>query len=141
MTRFQPEVSFYMSKLIREIPLSNGLTVRFFDASRRYFGDYHQVRVKISCDVPLTPDLFQDEASYETATKLLGACVSYQKEIEHQGVAGASVEETVDRVIAHFVEHSLDYFSGPGFPKKLAQAELVKAQGRKRGFIPRGVHD
>ncbi len=90
--------------------------------------------------MPLTQDLFQDEASYETATRLLGSCVSYQKEIEHQGVAGASVEETVDRVIAHFVEHSLAYFSGPGFPKKLAQAELVKAQSHKRGFIPRGVH-
>lgn len=140
MTRFLPEVSFYMSKLIKEIPLSNGLTVRFFDASRRYFGDYHQVRVKISCDVPLTPDLFQDEASYEAAQRLFGARVSYQKEIEHQGVAGASVEETVDRVIAHFVEHSLDYFSGSGFPKKLAQAELVKAQGRKRAFVPRGDH-
>lgn len=129
-----------MSRLIREIPLSNGLTVRFFDATRRYFGDYHQVRIRICCEVPLTADLFSDEESHQAARKLLGASVSYQKEIEHQGVASLSVEETVENVVSHFVEHSLGYFNGAAFPKKLVDAELTKVRGRKKSFVPRGVH-
>jgi len=129
-----------MPKLIREIPLPNGLTVRFFDATRRYFGDYHQVRIQICCEVPLTPELFPDEESHHAARKLLGASVSYKKEIEHQGVASLSIEETVDKVISHFVEHSLSYFNGPAFPKKLVQSELAKVQGRKKAYVPRGVH-
>lgn len=129
-----------MQKLIREIPLSNGLTVRFFDATRRYFGDYHQVRIQICCEVPLTPDLFPDEESHQAARRLLGASVSYKKEIEHQGVASLSIEETVEKVISHFVEHSLGYFNAPAFPKKLVQSELTRLQGRKKAFVPRGVH-
>src|SRR4051794_20816991 len=53
-----------MKKMIRAIPLANGLTVRFYDASRRYFGDYHQVRVEVSCEVLLTQDLFQNPEDF-----------------------------------------------------------------------------
>jgi hypothetical protein len=129
-----------MPKLIREMPLSNGLTVRFFDATRRYFGDYHQVRILICCEVPLTADLFSDDQAHQAARKLLGASVSYKKEIEHQGVASLSIEETVDKVISHFVAHSLGYFSGPAFPKKLVQSELTKVKGIKKSFVPRGTN-
>ncbi|MBU5637591.1 hypothetical protein KOM00_12715 [Geomonas sp. Red69] len=129
-----------MQKLIREIPLSNGLTVRFFDATRRYFGDYHQVRIHICCEVPLSPDLFPDEESHQAAMKLLGASVSFKKDIEHQGVPSLSVDQTVERVIADFAAHSLGYFNSPGFPMKLVQAELTRARGRRTGFVPRGVH-
>lgn len=140
MARFLPEVPFYMPEPIREIPLSNGLTIRFFDATRRYFGDYHQVRVQVCCEIPLTADLFPDASSYQTALKLLGARVNYQKELEHQGVAGDSVAQTVDGIIAHFVENSLCYFDTPAFPGKMVQLELAKAKGRKPAFVPRGLH-
>lgn len=130
-----------MNKLIREIPLANGLTVRFFDATRRYFGDYHQVRVQILCEVPLTVELFEDGAAHQKALKLLGEKVSYKKEIEHQGVATAAVDETVEKVIRHFVEHSLGYFNGEGFPKKLVHSELNRAAGKAKPFlILRGYH-
>lgn len=137
---FSKEYQVYMQKLIREIPLSNGLTVRFFDATRRYFGDYHQVRIQICCEVPISPDFFDDEASHETARKALGASVSYKKEIEHQGVPTLSVEKTVEQVIADFVAHSLGYFNNPAFPKKLVQSELTRVQGCKRAFVPRGTN-
>ena len=66
-----------MKKVIREIALANGLTVSFTDATRRYFGDYHQVRVEISCEVPLTAELFADHAAHEAALKLLGPTFCY----------------------------------------------------------------
>ncbi len=137
---FSKEHRLYMQKLIREIPLSNGLTVRFFDATRRYFGDYHQVRIQICCEVPLTPDLFPDDDSHQAACKLLGASVVYKKEIEHQGVPTLAIDQTVERVIADFAAHSLGYFNTPTFPRKLVQSELSRASGRRTGFVPRGIN-
>ncbi len=130
-----------MKKPIREIPLANGLTIRFFDATRRYFGDYHQVRIQISCEVPLTPDLFEDGNAHQDALKLLGATVSYCKDIEHQGVATDSIEGVVEKVVQQFVDHSLGYFNVASFPKKLVQAELSRVTGRAKSFVPlRGIH-
>ena len=115
-----------MKKLIKEIPLANGITVRFFDATRRYFGDYHQVRVTICCELPLGEDLFDSAEAYQAAGRLLGPSVRYLKEIEQQGVAGEETSLAVQRVIRQFVEHSLPYFESEAFPRKLLQSELDK---------------
>ncbi|ACH39070.1 hypothetical protein Gbem_2057 [Citrifermentans bemidjiense Bem] len=127
-----------MKKLIREIPLANGLTVRFFDATRRYFGDYHQVRISICCEVPLNADLFEDAAAHHDAAKLLGGSVSYSKDIEHQGVATDDIPGTVEKVIQHFVDHSLSYLSGSEFPRKLVQSELKRILGKRKAFVVGG---
>ncbi|WP_026840251.1 hypothetical protein [Citrifermentans bremense] len=127
-----------MKKLIREIPLANGLTVRFFDATRRYFGDYHQVRINICCEVPLSADLFEDAAAHRDAAKLLGGSVSYSKDIEHQGVATDDIPGTVEKVIQHFVDHSLSYLSGSEFPRKLVQSELKRILGKRKAFVVGG---
>ena len=130
-----------MRKLIREIPLANGLTVQFFDATRRYFGDYHQVRIRISCEVPLTAELFDDAPAYQAALKILGGSVLYCKDIEHQGVATLAIPDTVSKVIQQFIDHSLGYFNGHSFPKKLAQTELNRVLGRAKSFVPlRGLN-
>ena len=127
-----------MPIVVREIPLTNGLTVRFTDKTRRYFGDYHQVRVEVTCEVPLTPQLFEDSAAYESALKVLGGQVSYQKLVEHQGVATCDTADTVDRVIRHFLEHSISYFASDSFPRRLVQSELARIGSRSRSsFRPR----
>jgi hypothetical protein len=130
-----------MKNLIREIPLSNGLTVRFFDTTRRYFGDYHQVRIKISCDVPLTTELFEDQQAFEAAFKLLGASVHYQKDVEQQGVPTLGTGDAVEQVIRQFREHSLSYFQSEAFPKKFVQSELNRVLGRAKAFVPLRAHE
>lgn len=125
-----------MKNLIREIPLANGLTVRFFDATRRYFGDYHQVRVRISCEVPLSADLFDDAPAREAAVKLLGVSVHYVKDVEHQGVPTRGVADAVEKVIRQFVDHSLCYFEAEAFPKRFVHSELNRLQVKTKGFVP-----
>lgn len=125
-----------MKKMVREIPLSNGLTVRFFDATRRYFGDYHQVRVKISCEVPLTAELFDDDAAHRAAVKLLGARVQYLKEVEHQGVPTLATGDAVEKVIRQFVEHSQSYFESEAFPRRFVHSELNRVLGKAKSFVP-----
>ncbi|GFO66441.1 hypothetical protein GMLC_00200 [Geomonas limicola] len=130
-----------MNSIVRELALDNGLTVRFSDASRRYFGDYHQVRVEVTCEVPLTAQLFDDPAAFEAARKLLGASVSYRKLVEHQGVPTLLVADQVEKVIQHFIEHSLGYFSSENFPRRLVQSELNRLKSRSRSFaIPMHIN-
>jgi hypothetical protein len=125
-----------MKKLIHEIALANGLIVRFFDASHRYFGDYHKVRVTISCDVPLTEELFEDRKSYDDALKKLGPKVQYLKEIEQQGVASEATAQAIEKIVSDFVEHSLGYFNADSFPRKLVRSELNRRSSRSNLFIP-----
>jgi len=124
-----------MKNVVREIPLQNGLTVRFCDATRRYFGDYHQVRVEVTCEVPLTAQLFDEQASFEAARKLLGASVVYRKLVENQGVPSLGVDEQVQKVIQHFIDHSLNYFASESFPRRLAQSELNRLRSRSKSFV------
>ncbi|MCM0081487.1 hypothetical protein L4X63_07800 [Geomonas sp. Red32] len=125
-----------MKKLVREVPLSNGLTLRFFDASRRYFGDYHQVRLEICCEVDLTPDLFDDPTEFETASRLLGAKVQFLKQVEHQGVPTGAVSGTVEQVIQQFLDHSGRYLDSGAFPRKLVHSELARLRSRRKSFVP-----
>lgn len=124
-----------MNQTVRELALDNGLTVRFSDASRRYFGDYHQVRVEVTCEVPLSGELFDDSAAFEAARKLLGSVVCYRKLVEHQGVPSLSVAEQVEKVIQHFIDHSLNYFSSEQFPRRLVHSELNRLRSRSRSFV------
>lgn len=125
-----------MENLIREIPLANGLTVRFFDTTRRYFGDYHQVRVKISCEVPVTADLFADQQACDAAVKLLGAKVQYVKDIEQQGVPTLSTADAVENVIRQFMENSRGYFDSAEFSRKFVQSELNRIRSKAKSFVP-----
>jgi hypothetical protein len=125
-----------MENLIRELPLANGLTVRFFDTTRRYFGDYHQVRVKISCEVPVTADLFADQQAFDAALKLLGAKVQYVKDIEQQGVPTLSTADAVANVIRQFMENSLGYFDSAEFSKRFVQSELNRIRSKAKSFVP-----
>jgi hypothetical protein len=124
-----------MNNVVREIPLPNGLVVRFADATRRYFGDYHQVRLEISCEVPVTLELFEDQATFDKARRVLGTSACYKKHVEHQGVPTLKVEETVQQVIQHFIDHSLGYFSSENFPRRLVHTELNRLSLRSRNFI------
>ena len=129
-----------MKNIIREIPLANGLTVSFADATRRYFGDYHQVRVEVSCEVPLSAGLFDDQASFEAALKLLGTKVCYLKQVEHQGVPTLGTADAVQKVIQQFIDHSLGYFGSEAFPRRFVQSELNRARAKSASFVPLRAH-
>lgn len=129
-----------MKTVVREITLPNGLTVRFSDATRRYFGDYHQVRVEISCEVPLTAHLFDDPDAYGAALRLLGSRVRYLKQVEHQGVPTLGTADAVQQVIQQFIDHSLSYFGSQTFPRRFVESELNRVRARLKSFVPLRAH-
>ena len=115
-----------MGNLVRERLLPNGLTVSFYDQTRRYFGDFYLVKLEIVCKVPVIADYFGENGEFSTAKSLLGDEVVYRRAVEQMGVPSTEIERAVNRLMADFETHSLPYFAAPAFPQKLVCAELKK---------------
>lgn len=126
-----------MTQLIREMTLKNGLTVRFANASKPYFGDYHHVKVVISCEVPLSAHYFADENEFGDACRLLGKSPVYQRTVEKMGVPSTEVVAVLERLIAAFAANSFPYLASPVFPHRFVHAEL--AQARKKSSFHYGA--
>ncbi|RNC68750.1 MAG: hypothetical protein ED859_09520 [Desulfuromonadales bacterium] len=115
-----------MGHIIKEIPLANGLTIRFRDLTRQYFGDFYLVKIEITCEVPLSIDLFSNATDLEDARRLVGDSAIYYRTAEKMGVPSTAIGTVVERLIGTFSSHSLPYFASPGFPSRFVRAELAK---------------
>ncbi|AAR35126.2 hypothetical protein KVP06_08760 [Geobacter sulfurreducens] len=132
-----------MATILREVPLQNGLTVRFLDHTRHYFGDFHLVRLEILCEIRLDVSHFQDFTAFEDARRLLGDDVSYRRFVEQMGVPTSLADDVKQQLMAHFMNHSLGYVSSSAFPIRFVQSELERARSKRLkapGFLVSG-HD
>lgn len=125
-----------LMKLVREIPLENGLTVCIYNHNHRYFGDYHRVRVEIVCAAPVLEEYFTDRAEYAEARTSLGDSAVFRHNVELMGVASGEVDRSLERVIENFANHSLAYLASATFPRKLVLAELSGLKQKKRRAYP-----
>ena len=113
-----------MDKLSKEIHLANGLKVKFLDKTYRYFGDFHHVKLEISCEMPIKAILFEDPAALSEAVRTFGECIVYRRLVEQMGVPSTETAMVLDRLMNNFLDHSLPYFATTSFPQKLIAAEL-----------------
>jgi hypothetical protein len=116
----------FMGNLVRECLLPNGLTVSFYDLTRRYFGDFYLVKLEIVCKVPVIADYFGENGEFNAARSLLGEEVVYRRNVEQMGVPSTEIERVANRLMADFETHSFPYFAAPAFPQRLVCAELKK---------------
>ena len=125
-----------MMKLVREIPLGNGLTVSIYNHNHRYFGDYHRVRVEIVCKVGVLEEFFANRAEYAEAMASLGDEAVFRRNVELMGIPTGELHLSLERVIDNFCNHSLAYLSSPEFPRKLVLKELSGSRQVKRQAYP-----
>lgn len=115
-----------MNILLWETSLDNGLTVRIFDNTRSYYGDYYRVILKICCEVRLIPEFFADMALFNEARFTYGDTIVHDRKVEQMAVPSAEVPKVKENLIAYFKKHSLPYLSASDFPEKLSLSELCK---------------
>jgi len=125
-----------LMKLVREIPLENGLTVSIYNHNHRYFGDYHRVRVEIVCIVEVLEEYFADVAEFAEAKASMGDSAHFRHNVELMGVSSEELDRSLERVIENFANHSLAYMSSPIFPRKLVLAEVSGYRQNKRKTYP-----
>ncbi|RQW83720.1 MAG: hypothetical protein EHM79_15470 [Geobacter sp.] len=120
-----------MKKCVRKIDLSNSLTVLVYDSTRRYYEDYHLVRLEMECEVAVNEGFFEGPEKLDEARKVVGDSVFYRRTIEKMGVPFLEIEAVREDVISSFVSTAVPYLSHEDFPRKFVQSELQKSCEKK----------
>lgn len=116
-----------VADIYKQMLLENGVEIIITDLTRSYFGDYHLVRLEITCRA----DARACSCGGETANTSPVQGAEYRRIVEKMGVPSAEVETARESLVRDFLNNSLAYLSSPDFPAKLAGAvsrQLKKAQ-------------
>ncbi|PLY12320.1 MAG: hypothetical protein C0624_01065 [Desulfuromonas sp.] len=116
----------------RTIELSNGLQLELRDQSNRYFGDYHRIRIEVSCDIPLRSEFFgnrDDHPQLLQARRLYGDSLRFERSLERMGVAGADVERVREELVENFLNSSATYLEHAEFIARYVSRQLQKRSG------------
>jgi hypothetical protein len=117
-----------MKTYLQQIDLPNGLSISVHDTTRRYYEDYHLVRLEFLCRVPLRVEYFEDTEAFHEAENLLGEAAVYRRTCEKMGVPFDGIGAARDTLITDFMKNSLPYFIRESFPRKLVLSEVVRAR-------------
>jgi hypothetical protein len=121
---------------VRKIELSNSLTVLFYDTTRRYYEDYHLVRLEIECEISVNEALIEGLGELSEARRMLGDSVIYRRTVEKMGVPFVEIESAREDIITSFVASAVPYLSHKEFPRKFVQSEFKKLAEKKiRSFV------
>ncbi len=119
-----------MKKILDVIVLENGVEIHVYDVSKRYYGDFHKVKLEVVCEVQIREEYFDYTGEFEAARGVLGDRVVHRRIIEKMGIPTADLETVKDEILRNFKDHSLSYFSIATFPKKLIMCEMRKSTKR-----------
>lgn len=116
------------SELYRQLLLDNGLEILVRDMSRVYFGDYHRVRLEITCRLT-------DVTHLNAIVDFADSFPEFRRIVEKMGVPSAEVEAARETLVQDFLDNSLKYLSAADFPAKLAESAARKPKAVKRFFL------
>lgn len=111
----------------REVTLRNGLRLRFVDASNRYFGDYHRVRIEVAIELPLTAALLPDPELLAAGINRFGPTLLVGKVLERMGVASGRVETVRSELVEGYLHEARQYLVRPETSARLLRAELQRS--------------
>jgi len=107
-------------KLIHTLTLANGLQVNIYDLTKVYFGDYHQVRVKIVCSLDKDAVDWQQHCPEPVDLR----SISYSRILEKMGVPSVEIDGVIKSLLRDFERNSLPYIAAADFPGKLIKNEF-----------------
>jgi hypothetical protein len=111
-------------KLIEEINLPNGLTLRIFDLSRSIAADTVKVEISFQVKIDLSESFFTGAADYILVKNIFGDELTYEHKMERAFVPQKDADATRDELIRTFKNNSLNYLGKEKFAEKLALSLL-----------------
>lgn len=106
--------------------LANGLLIRIEDRSRRYFGDYHLVKLVLSATVHISTTAGLTAEERVQALHLLGESVTYCKSLEKMAVGSAEVTAIKEKLMHDFAHNSLPYLQTTDFLTRFVRAQMSR---------------
>ncbi len=125
-----------MAELLRRWKLKNGIEVQIHEDSRRYYGNYHNLKLIIASRVEVKEEYFDDlrEApNYHPIVRTLLPSVEYRREILKAGVEGTRLAGLRDQLVAGFEENALPYFEKEDFARSYARKRFEDLQRKLSG--------
>jgi len=113
-----------------ELHLPGNHTVKIYDHSKSYFGDYCRVCLEVKCEIPLPtlPGANGEPTGYSPDVAV------YSRILEKMAVPSAEVESVRQALIAEFRRNSLPYLATPDFPARLIAKTVALQTAAKMRF-------
>lgn len=118
---------------VRTVTFSNGLTLRFYDRTNRYFGDFHRVCIQVEGWVnrDSLPAGLLNRSPQGTGVAV------YHRQLERMGVTSEQVAATINLLITDFIETTSGYLEHPAVPARLIQDHFSqRRRGRSQSLSP-----
>jgi len=116
-----------MSEPYRIVSLGNGLSVRFYDFSNRYYGDFHRVCIEVKIDIPVQLDRLP--AGLADGGAKLSSPQRFERRLERMGVSGGELQAVKIKLVEDFLSASSVYLNRPDFGLQFIKRKLtVKAK-------------
>ncbi|MCX7991094.1 MAG: hypothetical protein N2999_03525 [Proteobacteria bacterium] len=116
-------------EVVKEYKLDNGLTLKLFDKTYRYFGEYFFIEIEAVCEIPIS--LIDKKKLPQELVPLIPEKLIYSKTLSKKGVYESKVKEEKDHLIENFERNSLPYLDNESFPFKFYLKELQKIKRKK----------
>ena len=111
-------------KLLEEIKLGNGLTLKIFDLSRAIAAKTVKVELSMRIKINLEKSYFAEACDYEQVKNIFGEELTYDHKAERIIVSKENEDTVREELINTFKNNLLNYISSANFAQKLALAML-----------------
>jgi len=111
-------------KLLEEIKLGNGLTLKIFDLSRAIATKTVKVELSMRIKINLEKSYFAEACDYEQVKNIFGEELTYDHKAERIIVSKENEDTVREELINTFKSNLLNYISSANFAQKLALAML-----------------
>lgn len=119
--------------------LPNGIKLLIAPHWHRYFGDYYNLKLVITCIIPVTAGLCSEIEGLAEVLLELGGGVVFKRVSEKTGIPSAEKEKVLNKLLEDFENNSLPYLESPSFPKKMILAEIIKTRSAFRKMSIRQI--
>lgn len=114
---------------LKEYRLKNGLLLRLYDKTYRYFGEYFFIEIEAVCEVPA--DFVNKDNIPLDLKSLYPEKVIFKKTLSKKGVYETDLDKEKRILIEYFEKNGLPYIQSKNFPDRLFQKELQNIKKKK----------
>ncbi|MCW8860675.1 MAG: hypothetical protein OQK50_03110 [Deltaproteobacteria bacterium] len=120
-----------MPECYKTLTLADGIEVKFYDQSNRYFGDFHKIRILVIAKIPIDKKALQEDLKLllDSSTDVL----IYETTLVRMAVPSDQLNKVRESLALDFLDNSSRYLSKKSFVERFLRKKLTMDK-RKLGY-------